>query len=540
MLATASWARSGPRPRPTSASRACSTASARSSPRSWSRSTATATPASGSTSATRWPRSRAACPACAGPSWCRSSRPSRRPSARSPTRWSTPTTSRRPAPPPAFAQLPFDHPLYILYSSGTTGQAEGDRARRRRHAAPAPQGAPAAHRPPAGRPRVLLHHLRLDDVELAGRRARRARRRWSCSTARRSTPTRGALGLGRARSGCRLRHQRQVHRRAARRPARAGPDARLCPPARDALDRLAAGARELRLRLRGHQADVQLASISGGTDIVSCFVLGNPAGRSGAARSRCAAWAWRSRSSTRASPFAARRASWSAPSRSPACRSGSGTTRTAPLPRRLLRALPGRLEPRRLRRDHRARRHRHPRPLGRVAQPRRRADRHRRDLPPGRADPRGARRRSASARTGRATCGSCCSCGCARARPRRGAGERIKGRSAQLARPRHVPARIVQVADIPRTRSGKITELAVRDVPSAAGQEHGGAGQPRGADRLRRAADRRADLDALPRLAWRRARDLEQTTKVTEAEFTFVALTANGRPRPVPVEPAGA
>ena len=30
--------------------------------------------------------------------------------------------------------------------------------------------------------------------------------------------------------------------------------------------------------------------------------------------------------------------------------------------------------------------------------------------------------------------------------------------------PRHVPARILQVKDIPRTRSGKITELAVRDV----------------------------------------------------------------------------
>jgi len=30
--------------------------------------------------------------------------------------------------------------------------------------------------------------------------------------------------------------------------------------------------------------------------------------------------------------------------------------------------------------------------------------------------------------------------------------------------PRHVPSRIVQVADIPRTKSGKITELAVRDV----------------------------------------------------------------------------
>ena len=30
--------------------------------------------------------------------------------------------------------------------------------------------------------------------------------------------------------------------------------------------------------------------------------------------------------------------------------------------------------------------------------------------------------------------------------------------------PRHVPAVVVQVADIPRTKSGKITELAVRDI----------------------------------------------------------------------------
>ncbi|HEX7812889.1 MAG TPA: hypothetical protein VF460_13350, partial [Burkholderiales bacterium] len=32
------------------------------------------------------------------------------------------------------------------------------------------------------------------------------------------------------------------------------------------------------------------------------------------------------------------------------------------------------------------------------------------------------------------------------------------------ASPRHVPARIVQVADIPRTKSGKIVELAVRNI----------------------------------------------------------------------------
>jgi acetoacetyl-CoA synthetase len=32
------------------------------------------------------------------------------------------------------------------------------------------------------------------------------------------------------------------------------------------------------------------------------------------------------------------------------------------------------------------------------------------------------------------------------------------------ASPRHVPAKILAVADIPRTKSGKIVELAVRDV----------------------------------------------------------------------------
>jgi acetoacetyl-CoA synthetase len=42
--------------------------------------------------------------------------------------------------------------------------------------------------------------------------------------------------------------------------------------------------------------------------------------------------------------------------------------------------------------------------------------------------------------------------------------ERIRGRIRDNTTPRHVPAKIVQVADIPRTKSGKIVELAVRDV----------------------------------------------------------------------------
>ena len=42
--------------------------------------------------------------------------------------------------------------------------------------------------------------------------------------------------------------------------------------------------------------------------------------------------------------------------------------------------------------------------------------------------------------------------------------ESIRRQIRRNTTPRHVPARIIQVADIPRTKSGKIVELAVRDV----------------------------------------------------------------------------
>jgi acetoacetyl-CoA synthetase len=41
---------------------------------------------------------------------------------------------------------------------------------------------------------------------------------------------------------------------------------------------------------------------------------------------------------------------------------------------------------------------------------------------------------------------------------------RIRRQIRENTTPRHVPACIVQVTDIPRTKSGKIVELAVRDV----------------------------------------------------------------------------
>ena len=42
--------------------------------------------------------------------------------------------------------------------------------------------------------------------------------------------------------------------------------------------------------------------------------------------------------------------------------------------------------------------------------------------------------------------------------------QKIRTKIRTGASPRHMPAKVIQVADIPRTKSGKITELAVRDV----------------------------------------------------------------------------
>ena len=65
----------------------------------------------------------------------------------------------------------------------------------------------------------------------------------------------------------------------------------------------------------------------------------------------------------------------------------------------------------------------------------------------------------------RTTCASCCSSGWRPASPStRTLEKRIRAKIRTGASPRHVPARIVAVTDIPRTKSGKITELAVRDI----------------------------------------------------------------------------
>ena len=42
--------------------------------------------------------------------------------------------------------------------------------------------------------------------------------------------------------------------------------------------------------------------------------------------------------------------------------------------------------------------------------------------------------------------------------------QRIRQRVRQNCSPRHMPSKVIAVTDIPRTKSGKITELAVRDI----------------------------------------------------------------------------
>jgi nicotinamidase-related amidase len=63
-----------------------------------------------------------------------------------------------------------------------------------------------------------------------------------------------------------------------------------------------------------------------------------------------------------------------------------------------------------------------------------------------------------------ATCGWCCSSSCARGCLDDALIDRIRRTIRDNTTPRHVPARVVQVTDIPRTKSGKIVELAVRAV----------------------------------------------------------------------------
>ena len=226
--------------------------------------------------------------------------------------------------------------------------------------------------------------------------------------------------------------------------------------------------------------DVHLASISGGTDIISCFVLGNPTAPVYRGEIQCAGLGMAVEVFDEdGSRCSGGRASWSARARSRRCRSASGATPTAPAiapptssasPASGITAT-GRWRPSAAGSSSTAAATPSSTPAACASAP-----------------PRSTGRSSGSTRwsrvdrdragLGAATCASSCSCAARRASTLddelRSADQSARSASNAIAAPR-AGAGSSQVADIPRTRSGKITELAVRDVVHGATVKNVGA-----------------------------------------------------------------
>ena len=364
---------------------------------------------------------------------------------------------------------------------GHDGPAQADRARPRRHHDRAPQGPRPPPRPRPGRPVLLVLHDRLDDVEPArlgpGRRVDDRDVRRQPGTPRPAD----AVAARRAARDHLLRHQRAL-------PAavpQGGPGARArsptcrgcvasARPARRCPPRASAGSTTRSARPCSSARSPAAPTCARGSSARRRPCRCTPA-RSRAACSGCAVEAYDD-------------------DRSPVVGSLGELVITEPMPSMpvgfwgdadgsryraaYFEDIPGRLAPRRLDHDHRARHVRHHRPQRRDAQPRRRTPRDRRVLhrrrglargrrQPGRA-PRGRRgRRRAADAVRRARRGT---------RARRGAPPAHRARPAYAAlaapRPRR---RSTRSPRLPRTLSGKKLEVPVKKILQGASIEDAAA-----------------------------------------------------------------